>query len=298
MILLRPARLGLALVLALACPGAAAASQLIDRGATAVRLVVGADGSAYLSYRAHGKALRVRAAGARNALAPSRARPQVSLSIDFSGDLGRGRGGGRGNESVCRLYDGPPLHWLVAACKAPDGSYWAVQSWQRGLADYGTGFSNVPADLRLSHWRGPLASLYVNVDWAYGGRADHLYGAVSYLGGAVFGFHSSRFGAPLDSYGRSVYLDTNGSAYGSGWRRENSFLTHRPTGYFCYGLFPHGKRPAGKGTEYRATTIGPGVTPDLFWQGGAPGPYDRAVDGERNTEQLRLGGADQRCRTN
>jgi len=41
---------------------------------------------------------------------------------------------------------------------------------------------------------------------------------------------------PLDSYGRNVFVDTFGSAYGPGWKRENSFLTHGPGGAFCYGF--------------------------------------------------------------
>ena len=34
------------------------------------------------------------------------------------------------------------------------------------------------------------------------------------------------------------------SAYGSGWRRENSFLSHHGTGAFCYGFYPHGNLAA------------------------------------------------------
>ena len=37
----------------------------------------------------------------------------------------------------CGRYDGPALAWKVVACKAPDGSYWAVQAWQRKLPNYG-----------------------------------------------------------------------------------------------------------------------------------------------------------------
>ena len=38
---------------------------------------------------------------------------------------------------TCPKYTGPALAWSVAACTAPDGSYWAVQEWQRQLPDYG-----------------------------------------------------------------------------------------------------------------------------------------------------------------
>ena len=63
----------------------------------------------------------------------------------------------------------------------------------------------------------------------------------------VYGFRSTPTGVPLDSHGRNIYLDTLNSAYGPGWRRENSFLSHRPTGVFCYGLYRHGGRPPGAG---------------------------------------------------
>ena len=70
-----------------------------------------------------------------------------------------------------------------------------------------------------------------------------------------------------------MYLDTLNSAYGPGWRRENSFLVHTGTGVFCYGLYPHdpypgypavGRRPEGKGERYRATAIGPWRRPSRW----------------------------------
>ena len=36
-----------------------------------------------------------------------------------------------------------------------------------------------------------------------------------------------------------------------------------------------GRIRTGSGTRYRATIIGPGVTPDIYWQAAAPGAYDR-----------------------
>ena len=68
-------------------------------------------------------------------------------------------------------------------------------------------------------------------------------------------------------------------------KRENSFLTHAPGGAFCYGSYPHGARGVGSGTRYRATVIGPGVTPEVMWQGPAPGAYDAAGDAEANAAQ-------------
>ncbi len=154
-------------------------------------------------------------------------------------------------------------------------------------------------ELRLSHWTGSLPALNVKLDWAYG-RYHHLYGSMTYGGTGVFGFRSTRVGVPLDTFGRNLYVDTLDSAYGAGWKRENSFLTHQNggRGTFCYGFFPHGKRPAGTGTHYRMSVIGPGVTPDVVWQGEARGPYDRAADGVANDEQRSPDYADPSCKVN
>jgi hypothetical protein len=117
-------------------------------------------------------------------------------------------------------------------------------------------------ELRLSHWTGPLPELTVNTNWAYH-KYDHLFGTFLYKGAPVHGFRSTAGGNPLDTFGRNLYVDTFNSAYGPGWKRENSFLMHKGTGTFCYGFYPHGNHPIGKGERYRATIIGPGVTPDV-----------------------------------
>ena len=110
---------------------------------------------------------------------------------------------------------------------------------------------------------------------------------------------------PADGFGRNIYLDTLDSAYGPGWKRENSFLAHRGTGVFCYGLYPHdpypgypavGRRPAGKGERYRATVVGPGVLPDVTWEGAAPGAYDEALDRQLVEQQRAVYGNDPLCK--
>jgi hypothetical protein len=139
-------------------------------------------------------------------------------------------------------------------------------------------------ELRLSHWKGPIAELNVKLNWAYRSY-DHLFGSFTYLGKPVYGFKSTPQGNPLDTFGRNLYVDTFNSAYGSGWRRENSFLMHKGTGMFCYGFYSHGSRPVGKGERYRATIIGPGVTPDVFWEGSPLGTYDKSLDLQLHEEQ-------------
>jgi hypothetical protein len=91
-------------------------------------------------------------------------------------------------------------------------------------------------------------------------------------------------------------VDTLDSVYGSGWKRENSFLTHTNTGAFCYSVNPHGSHPSGKGTAYRATIIGPGVTPDVMWQGAAPPAYNASADATANAAIAAL--HDAQCRPN
>jgi hypothetical protein len=317
--------------------GSAFASQLIDRNPSAVTLQLNARGEALLTYRADGRLRHVLAWGAENARPPVAGARQVAFQLDYAGGYQKyfkqspeaqalaaqyarikGTPGYRANPVVkqlrqlqqaadlywktafhggCGPYDGPKLDWAVITCRASDGSYWAVQEWQRELPDYGLAPTLAEAvwELRLSHWSGPLAVLTVSTDWAWH-QWDHLFGSLTYLGQPAFGFHATGGGNPLDSYGRNVYIDTYDSAYGSGWRRENSALTHVRTGVFCYSFNPHGEHSAGRGTRYRITVIGPGVTPDVTWEGGSPGAFDAATDAVRNRQIAALG--DNVCRPN
>ena len=128
--------------------------------------------------------------------------------------------------------------------------------------------------------------LTIDTDWAWH-QWDHLFGTFTYSEEPVFGYKSTPAGVPLDTFGRNIYVDTFNSAYGQGWMRENSFLTHTNTGAFCYSVNPHGSHPAGKGTKYRATVEGPGVTPDVMWQGSSPGTYDKDADRVANEQIAR-----------
>jgi hypothetical protein len=285
----------LVLLAALACAPAASASQLIDRDAKDVRLALAPNGTAILTYTAHGRRRTVEARGAINARQATASQPQVAFTLSYAGKPAA--------RNVCGGYDGPALAWFLAGCKAPDGSYWALQSWQRALPDYGVApkATQTTWELRLSHWRGPLASLEVWTDWSYNGRFHDLFGRYTYLGQPVHGFKSTGAGVPLDAYGRNLYLDTLDSAHGPGWRRENSFLARNPTGAFCYGFFPHGAHPSGRGSQYRISVIGPGVTPDVMWQGAGLPDFDPANaehvarEKEANTILSQIGGATRLC---
>ncbi len=289
----------LAMVLAAAgVAGTARASQLVDRNAKDVRLAVNAKGEALITYRDDGVLKHVLAWGGVNAIAPTKARKQVELNLDYAGGWGKYHTTyWKTFGSACGAYDGPALAWEVTACTAPDGSYWALQAWQRELPNYGHAPAAAQAvwELRISHWTGDLPVLTISTDWAWH-QWDHLYGTFTYLGSPVYGFSATRAGNPLDSFGRNIYVDTYDSAYGTGWKRENSFLTHVGDGVFCYSFNPHGSNPAGKGTKYRATVEGPGVTPDVMWEGTSPGTYDKTLDLQANDAITALG--DKQCRAN
>lgn len=284
--------------LCLLFPASALPSELIDRNATRVTLEVSVTGQALVSYTARGRRWNVLAWGATNALPPTQGKRQVEFKLDYSGGWGTYKKHvWKTFQNVCRPYKGEPLAWVVLACSAPDGSHWALQSWQRLLPNYGLEPTPAQAawELRLSHWTGEMAVLTVKPNWAYK-TFDHLFGSFTYRGAPVYGFTSTSTGVPLDTWGRNVYVDTFNSAYGAGWLRENSLLVHKGSGVFCYGFYPHGTRPAGHGEKYRATIIGPGVTPDVKWVGVPLGEYRRELDLELHEEQRELYRGDTVCK--
>ena len=284
------AALAAALVVGALAPGVASASQLIARNTSSERLSVSADGKALLTYHAGGERHRVLVWGAVNARPPSPSEKATEFAVDYSGGWGTFRRQlWKTHRDVCRPYRGPTLPFLVDACTAPDGSHWAIQRWRRHQANFG-----IPPwkpghgawELRVSHWTGELPKLEVWLDWSYGGRWHHLFGRLTYRGVPVHGFSTTPTGDPLDRFGRVLYLDTLESAYGKGWYRENGFVARRPDGTFCYGFVPHTthrgeRRPAGHGARYRLAVSGPGVTPDVAWEGAGLPAYDR-----RNPEHV------------
>ena len=318
---MRLVTLACASVVALSLAGTAGASQLIARNASHVKLAVNKKGTAMVTYSVRGRVTHLLAWGAVNAR-PRPATPrvrQVEFKVDYSGGWKHRRNTWKHFKNTCRRYDGPELVWLVTACKARNGSYWALQSWQTALPDLGMApwlGSQKTWWLRLSHWTGPLAALDVYTDWIYGGRFQEVFGRYTYNGQGVRGFGTTRVGAPTDNYGRLLFLDTLNSAYGKGWLRENSFVSHGPPGMFCYGFYrrnpwvggyahprstPNRKRPSGVGEQYRITAAGPGVTPDVVWQGPGLHPYNRgnpsdvALESEMNAERDTIRGGYGKC---
>src|SRR3954469_23254957 len=259
--------------LSLAAVHPARAAEIVTRNATRLSLKTDNHGRAMVSYYQRGRMWHVFVSGAVNARRPNGTVTQVHFKKDYSG----GRGKWKHFKNTCRAYDGPKLAWYLAGCKASDGSYWALQMWQRMLPNVGyiawTHGQKV-WEVHISHWTGEPTQLEAYADWVYAGRFHEVFGRATYRGQPIYGFKTTPSGAPLDTYGRLVFLDTLDSAYGTGWRRENSFVVHKPSGMFCYGFYPYssyGNYPhqrsaklAGNGKRYRLTISGPGVTPDVW----------------------------------
>ena len=303
-------------VAALVAP-TAMASDRVGLNASHVRLAVSPDGArALVTFRSAGRTRRALVWGAVNALPPSQVIPQSRFKIDWSGGWKTyGHTIWRTFGNACTQYDGPPLADVVAACKAPDGSYWALQAWQpklphRGYPPYKPGQTDWELD--VSHWTGPTAELEVHANWAFEGQAHNLFGRLTYLGVPVHGFHTVKgTGAPQDRYGRSLYIDTLDSRYGAGWKRETSIVFRNPTGVFCYSFWPtndislpgHPRRPAGNGRAYRINVQGPGVTPNLVATVTDPGAWDPGdaskmrYQQESKARQLQLSQGDKFCPT-
>src|SRR5215475_4779055 len=67
----------------------AGASQLIDRNAVDVQLLVNAKGEALLTYEKDGKVKHVLAWGAVDAVSPTDDAPQTELKLDYAGGWGK-----------------------------------------------------------------------------------------------------------------------------------------------------------------------------------------------------------------
>src|SRR6266404_4149367 len=279
------ARIGVAISIALAAlawSSSAFGAQLIDRNASGVKLMLNQRNEALLTYRAAGKLKHVLVWGAIDAAQPKKGFHQVKFKVDYAGGWGKyHRDYSKTFGGQCLPYKGPALPNVVVACTAPDGSYWAAQQWPQALPDLGfTPWTPALSAqwLEISHWSSDIVKITAYSDWVYSGRFQEIFGQITYRGQPVYGFGTTSVGAPTDSFGRLLYLDTfNAAAYGSGWRRENSFVPHNPTGVYCYGFYtfdpteggyvhPPGQtaqRGPGIGEKYRLTMAGPGVIPNV-----------------------------------
>ncbi len=292
--LLVPAALAAAAVVVAAAP-VSASQPLSDANVAFSSLQANGKGEALVTYRrSDGRMRRVLVWGALNARPPSADVSQVQFRWDYAGGWGKYRNGKYWTrfKNRCQPYDGPPLSMLVAGCKAPNGTYWTIQAWQRRLPLLGFDPwlpQHTDWELHVAHWSEPLPVLEVYPNWTYDGAWQGLFGRYSYLGFPVYGFGATAKGVPKDKYGRNLYVDTFNSAYGPGWKREAGILTHKDTGTFCHSFVPQRPfpgypsqdiRPAAPGERYRVTVGGPGVTPVM--QVELPGLTD--ADRQRDSE--------------
>ena len=177
-------------------------------------------GIALLLYNVGGRARHPFVSGAVNARFSDQAKsgsspPQVQFKVDYSG----GRGAYKKFKNACKPYDGPKLVRVLAACKAPDGSYWALQGEQTDLPNLGflPWTSQQKAyHLQASHWTGDIAQIEAHLDWVGKTHTDNVFGKATYQGHPVYGFSTSKFGAAKDKYIRQVYLDTYNAAGSTG----------------------------------------------------------------------------------
>ena len=187
-----------ALVAAGSVVAPAGATEIVsDRNITNVTLKVNARGYALVQYTTeHGARRNVLFWNAINAVPnPSVGVPQVKFKVDYAGGWGAFR---RANywktfRNACRRYDGPALFGFVAGCKAPDGSYWALQQWvrleaMRGFAPFRR--EHTAVEMHISHWSGPLPVLEVWPNWTYGGGDQGFFGRLTYAGQPVYGTRS------------------------------------------------------------------------------------------------------------
>jgi hypothetical protein len=291
LMLLRPVA-GLAICgCLLIAPGGVRSAQIVDRNVAAPVLRVNGDNVALVTYSAHGAPHHVLYWGAVN-WAPR-------FERDYSGGWKSKMADYKRFTNACRPYTGPRLILMIAACDAPDGSHWALQQWSRLWADYGG--DHGAAELYVAHWRGAVAEIAVSTDYSYNGRFEHLWGNFLFHGRPVFGRHQTLQGVPTDDQGRNIYID---SLADSAWHRVNSFLTHPRTAGFCYSFVTHGPAASrawngrGTGDAYRATAIGPGVTPLVRTHFSPPPPFEALSDAIANVAQAKLLGDDPRCRIN
>ena len=293
-------------------PAAFASEPLGDLDIHGVTLRVNARGEALLTYtRANGRLRHVLVWGAVNARPPDPDRPQVAFRYDYSGGLKKyGHLVAAAFSNACARYDGPPLAYQVGACKAPDGTYWAIQAWYRLLPM--RGFTpwkpeQGALEFHVAHWSGPLAKLEVSQNWTYGGSWQGLFGRMTYADAPVFGFKTPSATRRGDGYARYAYIDTHNSMYGPGWHHDAGKVLHLRNGAFCFSFVPQVPPPGypdrkprgpGNGDRHRVTIMGPGVSPDVQWEGPALGGYDAVRDELFNARFDRLVGRDDRVCVN
>jgi hypothetical protein len=283
-----------ALVAALALPAAASASAIFgDRDVQGPTLAVNAKGIALVTYKTKAGAPRhVLVWGAVNAVPHPTDPPsaQQKFQLDYSGGWKSQKNAKywRTFKNACRKYSGPTLPLMVAGCTAPDGSFWALQSWQRNLPMRGFDpwtDAQKAVELHVSHWSGALPELEIYQHYTYGNANQGFFGRLTYQGQPVYGTRSPS-ATVADTWARNISIDAFNSDYGPGWKHDTQINTHPGNGGFCYTFTPQAppkgypsQKPNGNGLgeRYRILVMGPGVTPIVQWEGAKLGARSQAV---------------------
>jgi len=301
-----------ALVLALIVVAPASGSGIFgDYNVRNPTLKVSSKGVAVVTYTTStGLVRHVLVWGAINAVPhPTPSSPvQQKFQLDYSGGWKTHKNASywKTIKNACGRYDGPALPLLVTACKAPDGSYWALQSWQRNLPMRGFDAwtpQQKAVELHISHWSGDLPTLEIYQDYTYGNANQGFFGRLMYDGQPVYGTRSPS-ASVSDPWARNIYIDTFNSDYGAGWKHDTAINTHPNNGGFCYTFTPQvppagypSDKPQGNGLgeQYRIRVIGPGVTPIVEWVGSKLGARSDAVQTSASTKFDQILGGDNHC---
>ncbi len=308
------ARLKLAVAIcatvAVCLPGTATGTILGGSNVRNPTLKVNARGVALVEYSTEAKRRHVLVWGAIDGIPHPTATgsTQRSFAIDYSGGWKSRRDPRywRQFRNACGPYDGPTLPFFVAGCRAPDGSYWALQAWRRNLPM--RGFAPWTAkqrevELHVSHWRGPLPRLQVFRHWTYGRSHQGIFGRFLYRGRPVYGTRTPSAGVQ-DEWARNISIDTLDSDYGPGWKHDTAIATHPGSGGFCYSFArqapPHGypsSNPNGNGLGrlHRLSAIGPGVTPIVQVTVPRLTGFDPAAQREATRRFDEILGGDEHC---
>ena len=295
-------------ITAMLVPATARASDLLDVNAGHVTLEVH---GATCARHVHGgrRERHVLAWGAINAGRPLGAAPAGALRARL---LGRAEARAPGDvedasPTSARPYDGPPLAYLVTACTAPDGSYWALQSWQRNLPHRGVApwtAAQRAWELRLSHWNGALAHVELYTDWAFGERARHLRPPDLRRRSGVrlpldLGRRADRLLRPQPLH-RHLRLGLRPRVEA----RDVDRLPQADRRVLLLVLADARQLAAGQPGEtggerhrYRISVVGPGVTPDVVAETPDPGPFDAKQERRRDALFTQVIAGDRFCST-
>ena len=236
---------------------------LQDANVAFVSLKVNAKGEALFTYRRSDGRLR-------HVLAWGRAQRRRAVAGTGAGEVRwdyAGGWGGTGREVLegfknrCQAYDGPALALLVAACKAPNGTYWTVQAWQRRLPPSVSTRGFPPDELGASR----RASSRASSEARGSSRTGHTTAAGRGCSAATrisasrsSGSARTRRACRRTEYGRNLYIDTLNSPYGTGLAprvrdphapRDRHVLSQLRPAAPVRGLSEPGRPPCGRGRE-------------------------------------------------